>query len=121
IAPHDTIDSIEAEVFAGSLIASSEWSAIAAALGQGSKSDCEQARKFAALAALSGAERVEAYLDIFCTDQGTPRQTMATRSIKDNALTERLCAERARVHAVLCRRNAVVCRDRSAALLIVAS
>ena len=75
IAPHDTIDSVEAEFFAGSLIASSEWSAIAAALGQGSKSDCEQARRFGALAALSGSERVETYLDIFCTDQGTPRQT----------------------------------------------
>ena len=35
IAPHDTIDSVEAEFFAGSLIASSEWSAIAAALGAG--------------------------------------------------------------------------------------
>jgi ATP-dependent helicase/nuclease subunit A len=121
IAPRDTIDSVEAEFFAGSLIAPSEWGAIAAALGQGSKSDCEQGRRFATLAALSGAERVEAYLDIFCTEQGTPRQTIATRSIKDAALTERLCAERARVHAILCRRNAVVCRDRSAALLTVAS
>ena len=99
IAPHDTIDSVEAEFFAGSLIAPSEWGAIAAALAQGSKNDCDQARRFGALAALSGSERVETYLDIFCTDQGTPRQTIATRAIKDPALVERLCAERARVHA----------------------
>jgi ATP-dependent helicase/nuclease subunit A len=121
IAPHDTIDSVEAEFFAGSLIAPSEWSAIAATLTQGSKNDCDQARRFGALAALSGSERVETYLEIFCTDQGTPRQTIATRAIKDPALVERLCAERGRVHAVLGRRNAVVCRDRSAALLTVAS
>ena len=121
IAPHDTIDSVEAEFFAGSLIASSGWSAIAAALGEGSKSDCEQARRFGALAALSGSERVETYLEIFCTDQGTPRRWIATRAIRDDALVERLCAERGRVHAVLGRRNAVVCRDRSAALLTVAS
>ena len=121
IAPHDTIDSVEAEFFAGSLIAPSEWSAIAATLTQGSKNDCDQARRFGVLAALSGSERVETYLEIFCTDQGTPRQTIATRAIKDPALVEQLCAERARVHGVLGRRNAVVCRDRSAALLTVAS
>ena len=72
IAPHDTIDSVEAEFFAGSLIASSEWSADCRGAGAGSKSDCEQARSFGALAALSGSERVETYLEIFCTDQGNP-------------------------------------------------
>ena len=121
IAPHDTIDSVEAEFFAGSLIASSEWSAIAATLTQGSKNDCEQARRFGALAALSGSERVETYLDIFCTDQGSPRRLIVTRAIRDAALVERLCTEQARACAVLARRNAVVCRDRSAALLTVAS
>ena len=121
IAPHDTIDSVEAEFFAGSLIASSEWSAIAATLTQGSKNDCEQARRFGALAALSGSERVETYLDIFCTDQGSARRLIVTRAIRDAALVEQLCAEQARVCAVLARRNAVVCRDRSAALLTVAS
>ena len=121
ILPDDTIDSVEAEFFANSLIAESERSAIAAALAQGSKNDCERGRQFAALAALSGSERVETYLDIFCTDQGTPRKSIATRAIKDAAVIERLCAEQTRVCAVLGRRNAVVCRDRSAALLIVAS
>ena len=121
IAPRDTIDSVEAEFFAGSLIAETEWGAIAAALAQGSKKDCEQGRRFAALAALSGSERVETYLDIFCTDQGTPRRSIATRAIKDAALVERLCAEQTRVCAVLARRNAVVCRERSAALLTVAA
>ncbi len=121
ITPDDTIDSVEAEFFADSLIAGSEWGAIAAALAQGSKNDCDQAKRFSSLAALSGFERVETYLDIFCTDQGSPRKSIATRSIKDTALVERLCAEQARVCAVLARRNAVICRDRSAALLTVAS
>src|SRR5262249_54222186 len=82
ILPDDTVDSVEAEFFANSLIAESEWGAIAAALAQGSKNDCEQGRRFAALAALSGSERVETYLDVFCTDQGTPRKSIATRAIK---------------------------------------
>ena len=121
VALHDTSDSVEAEFFVGSLVAASEWGAIAAALAQGSKSDCDQAKRFSALAALSGSERVETYLDIFCTDQGNPRKSIATRAIKDRALLERLCAEQTRVCAVLARRSAVVCRDRSAALLTVAS
>ncbi len=121
VAPADDIESIDAEFFAGSLIAPSEWPAIAAALARGSKTDCEQARRFGALAALSGSDRIEEYLDIFCTEHRIPRQSIVTGAIKDANLVERLCAEQKRVCAILQRRNAVLCRDRSAALLTVAA
>jgi ATP-dependent helicase/nuclease subunit A len=91
IAAHDTIDSVEAEFFAGSLIASSEWSAIAAALGEGSKSDCEQARRFGALAALSGSERVETY-SRFSAPIRNPAPMDRNPRDQDDALVERLCA-----------------------------
>ncbi len=122
VTPADDIESIDAEFFAGSLIAPSEWTAIAAALARGGKADCEQARRFGALAALSGSDRIEEYLDIFCTEQHrTPRKSIVTGAIKDASLVERLYAEQERVCAVLQRRNAVLCRDRSAALLTVAA
>jgi ATP-dependent helicase/nuclease subunit A len=120
VEPEETLDSVEAAFLTGPLIPSSEWPAIAAALARGNKNDCEQARRFAALSALAGANRLELYLEIFCTDEGNPRKSIVTKAIKDARLVERLGEEQARVCAILERRNAVVCRDRSAALLTVA-
>ena len=120
IAPEETLESVEALFFAGSLIPPLEWPAIAAVLSEGNKTDCEQARRFTTLTTLSGANRIELYLEIFCTDEGNPRKSIVTKAIKDARLIELLGAEQKRVCDILDRRNAVICRDRSAALLIVA-
>ena len=111
---------IEAEYFTGSLIAQAEWPALAKTLAAGSKTDIDQAGRFAGLAALSDAERVVSYLQIFCTAEGTPRKSIVTKAIKNTALVERLCREQERICALLERRRAVACRDRSAALLTIA-
>ncbi len=75
----------------------------------------------ACCASLPRADRVETYLEIFCTsDDRTPRKSIVTKAIKDAGLVERLRAEQDRVCALLERRRAVVCRDRTAALLTVA-
>ncbi len=120
IDPSDDRQSIDAEFFSDSLIAPAQWPVIAAALARGSKTDGERARCFAALAALSGSDRIDKYLEIFCTGEGTPRKSVVTRSIRDKALVELLNAEQHRVCMLLERRRAVGCRDRSAALLTVA-
>ena len=120
LEPGADMDSVEAEFFAGALIAPPEWPVLATALAQGAKTDCEQAERFATLAARLGSDRIETYIDIFCTDQRTPRKSIVTKAIKDPGLIERLNAEQERVCQVLERRNAVACRDRSAALLTVA-
>ena len=121
IAPDDTLESVEAEFFTGSSMPGKEWPAIAAALLGGSKTDAEQAQRFAALVGLTGANRIELYLEIFCTDEGNPRKSIVDpKAIKDARLVERLNAEQARVCEILERRNAVICRDRSGALLTVA-
>ena len=120
VAPEETLESVEALFFTGSLIPPLEWPAIAAVLSEGNKTDCEQARRFATLTTVSGANRIELYLEIFCTDEGNPRKSIVTKAIKDAGLVELLGAEQKRVCDILDRRNAVICRDRSAALLIVA-
>jgi ATP-dependent helicase/nuclease subunit A len=94
----DSIDDIEAAYFSGVVIAPSEWPALAKTLAQGGKADNEQARRFESLATLSDAERVETYLDIFCTsDARTPRKTLVSKAIGDPALAERLATEQRRV------------------------
>ena len=121
IDPTDSIDAVETEYFSDAVIAPSEWPAIAKALARGGATDREQAERFLGLAALSGSERVETYLDIFCTsDAREPRKSIVTKAIDDAALRERLRAEQHRVHILLQRRRAVASRDRSAALLTVA-
>jgi ATP-dependent helicase/nuclease subunit A len=118
--PSESRDSIEDEFFAGSWIMPADWTSLTTALMQGGKSDAEQARRFGSLAALPRAERVETYLDIFCTAiERSPRKSIVSKAIKDDALLERLNAEQGRVCNILDRLRAVICRDRSAALLTV--
>jgi ATP-dependent helicase/nuclease subunit A len=120
LEPGQTRDSIEDEFFTGSLIAPAEWAAIAAALEQGGKSDRDQARRFRQLASLPRSDRVETYLGIFCTaNERAARRSIITQAIKDKNLAERLASEQTRVCALLERLRAVICRDRSAALLTI--
>jgi len=120
VDPSDSLEKIEADYFAGTIIAPEEWPALAKILAQGGKSDGEQADRFARLATLSGAERVETYLDIFLTSTArTPRKSIVSKAISDKALVERLGAEQGRVCALLERYRAVACRGRSEALLTV--
>jgi len=117
----DSIDDIEAEYFSGTIIAPVEWPAIAKVLARGGANDCAQAERFASLTALSGSERVDRYLGIFCTSgDRTPRKSIVSKAIDDAALVQRLIGEQQRVCALLARRRAVFSRDRSAALLTVA-
>ena len=120
VDPRASRETIEAEFLALALIASSEWALIAKALAQGNKTDAEQAARFGALKTLSDAERTAKYLEIFCTKELAPRKSIVTKAIKDEVLVERLRAEQDRICALLERRRAVICRDRSTALITVA-
>jgi ATP-dependent helicase/nuclease subunit A len=120
VDPGDDVATVDAEFFAGTIIAPAQWATLATTLAQGNKTDIEQARRFDALAALSDAERVDTYLEIFCTAEGAPRKSIVTKAIKDTVLVERLGAEQERVCALLARRRAIASRDRSAALLTIA-
>ena len=117
--PSESRESIDDAFFSGSLIAEREWPAIAAVLEKGGRTDAEQARRFNQLSSLPCADRVEVYLEIFRTGDGAPRKSIVTQAIKDTSLTERLAAEQKRVLALLQRRRAAICRDRSAALLTI--
>lgn len=126
IALDDTIEAVEAEMLDGSIIAAGEWTAIAAALAQGLKTDCEQSERFGALATTPHDERINTYLAIFCGAEPDykPRapERIVTRIIRQGhpALFERLIAEQERVCKLLDRRRAIVSRDRTAALITIA-
>ena len=121
IAADDSVEAIEAEIFDGALIAASEWPAVAAALAQGLKTDQEHSERFRRIAA-SPNGRLDHYLAVFCTIDLKPRKSVATKKIQQNhpGLFARLEAEQARVCALLVRRRAANCRERTGALLTIA-
>jgi len=123
VEPDETVEQVDAKLFNASIIPASEWAAVAVALDAGSKTDKEQAARFVSLANLDGNERVERYLDIFCTgDRKKCRENVVTAKIKkSNAdLSARLDREQARVWTLLQKKNALQARDRSSALFTVA-
>ena len=122
IDPAETSEKIEAEFFGAALIAPGEWPAVAAALAEGSANDQKQVDRIAAARTAPGSDRLDAYLEIFCTAELEPRKNMATKATQNRhpQLFQRLLAEQERVCALLAKCRAVAARDRTASLLTIA-
>ncbi|MDC7988083.1 double-strand break repair helicase AddA, partial [Rhodoplanes sp. TEM] len=123
VAPDDTVEAIDKAIVEGPLLPSSEWAAVAEVCRAGTKTDQTQCARFTAAAAASGAERIAAYLDVFLTGKREPRKSLVTKGIATQhpALAARLLDERDRIVALVARRDAVRCRDRTAALVTIAA
>src|SRR5215213_428775 len=122
VGPDETSEAIAQEFFSASLIATSEYPAVIAALEQGLKGDKEHAARFNSLQLLDGSERIKAYQSIFCTAELEPRKNIVSKGIRERnpPLFQRLLAEQERVCALIARRRAVETRERTAALVTIA-
>ena len=120
ITADDTLAAVEREMTEGPLLPVTQWAAAADMLAQGSVSDQEQADRLRRALAASGAQRTQRYLEVFLTGQLEPRQRLVTRAIADRLLVEQLNAECRRLMALVERRKAIACRERTAALLTIA-
>jgi ATP-dependent helicase/nuclease subunit A len=121
--PGETEDTIARRFFDESTFSEKEWAGIAAIGGTGNKTDLEQAARFASLPALGLAERIERYIDIFCTQtRENPRKTIFTGAVSKlhGPLCDRLMEERDRVWTLLERRRRIAARDRTMALVTIA-
>ena len=94
----ETVQQIDDADLRDSLIANSEWTAVGAALTGGSKNDKEQGARFHALAALSGTDLLDTYLDIFCTSKRD--------KTKDQIVTGAIAEEPSRAVPAAARRSA---------------
>jgi ATP-dependent helicase/nuclease subunit A len=123
VDPADTDDKADADLFAQALLTPAEWPLVAAAFAQGSKTDVEQANRFAALAAVNGKNRIETYLDIFCTkDRAKTKDRLASKAIQNghSDLYRRLLDEQSRVWGWVKRKRAIAARSRTVALITIA-
>ena len=123
IAPAESLGAVETEYFSGSLIPHSEWPALIAVFSNGSKNDQERADSLSAALHSAERERIENYLNVFCTADRRGRASVLTKKLADAnpQWAVRLNAEKDRVCRLLAREFAVRARDRSAALITVAA
>src|SRR5665213_1601717 len=123
VGPQETAADVDATIFKDSLIANSEWAAVAATMMGGSANDKKQGALFHALATLNRTDLLESYLDIFCTrKRDKTKERIATSAVEKTApdLCRRLNEERDRVWLLVQRKRAIATRDRSVALFTVA-
>jgi ATP-dependent helicase/nuclease subunit A len=119
----DDLARVENDIVDGPHLPLSHWPDIMAAFEEGSKSDQDQARRLSAAVAASGETRTSHYLGLFLTAKSEPRKSVITDALADRypELAERLSAEQDRVIQLVERRNGVICRDRTAALIAIAA
>jgi ATP-dependent helicase/nuclease subunit A len=118
----DDLAAAEREIVHGPHLPSSQWAAVAAIFGEGSSNDEEQATRLTEALAASDALRPDKYLSVFFTDKNEPRKSVITKALARQYpdLANRLAAEQARVIGLVGRRNAIICRDRTEALVTIA-
>ncbi|MFZ0622658.1 MAG: double-strand break repair helicase AddA [Pseudolabrys sp.] len=123
LMPGDSVQAVEKEYLSAALILQIEWPALIDVFSRGSKTDKERADSLSSAARSAGRERLENYLDVFCTGDRRGRASVLTKKLADAnpQWAARLNAERERVCGLLAREFALRARDRSAALITVAA
>jgi ATP-dependent helicase/nuclease subunit A len=122
IAADDTVEQAERDILEGPLLPVGEWAAAAELCKASSSRDQEQCARLTAALAATGSERLENYLKIFFDHEQRPRVSLVTQALAKRCpeLAQLLCREQARLIPLRERRNALACRDRTAALITFA-
>src|SRR5579883_156253 len=123
VSVDDRLEEVEREILDGPFLPRRRWQEIADALDSGAKTDQKQADQLREALKFSGAAQVDEYLCVFLTDERSPRAAVITKGFaRDNPSVARLFdAEVERLKQLIERRRALAVRDRTAALLHIAT
>ena len=124
VNPDDRIEDVERDIVDGPNLPRSRWQDIALVLETGSKTDQDQAARLRGALVFSGAAQVDEYLGVFLTEADrTPRKSVVTKKFCDNnpAIGRLIESEARRILPLIERRRALVARDRTEALLHIAT
>jgi len=123
VATADRLDDVEREILDGPNLPRSLWERAEAALSASSNADQKQARRLLDARSTTNGAQVDKYLSIFLTDAKSPRDTVVTNNFrkKNPDLGNRFDAEIMRLDPLIERRRAITIRDRTAALLHIAT
>jgi ATP-dependent helicase/nuclease subunit A len=119
----ERLEEVERAIVEGPNLPRSRWENIASVLDTGGKSDSDQAARLREALAFSGSEQIDEYLGLFLTEALTPRKSVVTKKFCDNnpAVARLFEAEIDRVHPLIELRRALTIRDRTQALLVIAT
>ncbi len=124
VDPDDRIEEVERSIVDGPNLPRSRWAEIATILDTGSKTDQDQAVRLREALVFTGAAQADSYLGVFLTEtERTPRKSVVTKKFIDsNPAIGRLFEQEAlRIAPLIERRRAVTARDRTEALLHIAT
>ncbi len=124
VDPDDRIEDVERAIVDGPNLPRSRWAEIAGILDTGGKTDQDQGVRLRAGLVFSGAAQVEEYLGVFLTETDrTRRKSVVTKKFTDGnpAIGRLFEAEADRIAPLIERRRAVTARDRTEALLHIAT
>ena len=123
VDPAMTLTEVERRIVDGPTLPASEWRAVAEVCLTSSSRDQDQGRRLMLASRQSGREQIETYFKVFLDSNSKPRANLLTQNFakKQPALAQRLIDEQKRVLPLREMRNAILCRNRSAALMIVAA
>jgi ATP-dependent helicase/nuclease subunit A len=124
VDPGDYIEDVEREIVDGPHLPRSRWNELASVLDTSSNADRKQADRLRVALTLTGIEQVDAYLNVFLTEADrTPRATVVTKKFCDNnlAIARLFDLESGRITPLIERRRAITTRDRTQALLAIAT
>jgi ATP-dependent helicase/nuclease subunit A len=123
VGANDSIETVEREIVDGPYLPRKRWLEIAAAFDSGSRTDQKQADQLRVSLAFTGGAQVDEYLCVFLTDDKAPRANVLTKAfIKANPSLAHLFEEEiVRLGPLIEKRRAVVTRDRTEALLHIAT
>ena len=122
VDPGDGIEDVEREIVEGPNLPQSRWEDIAAVLDTGNRTEQDHAERLRNALAFAGAAQVNEYLGVFLTD-GVPRKSVLTKRFGGGhpALARAFEVEADRIGPLIERRRAVTTRDRTEALLHIAT
>ena len=123
VDPDDGIEAVEREIVDGPNLPQSRWQDIAAVLDTGNRTEQDHAERLRNALAFAGAAQVDGYLGVFLTEERAPRKSVLTRNFGKShpALARAFEAEGVRIGPLIERRRAVTTRDRTEALLHIAT
>ncbi len=122
VGVNERIEDVEREIVEGPYLPRNEWLAAATILDTGSKTDTDQAERLRDALDVTGSSQIDKYLQFFLTKELEPRKSVATKKISDPRpdFAQPLVREKERVLALAEKRRAIMQRDRTEALLVIA-
>jgi ATP-dependent helicase/nuclease subunit A len=123
IGRNERVADIERDMVDGPNLPRSAWLQAADILDTGTANDRKQAARLREALALEGPAQVDRFMCLFLTDELEERKSLVTKKLgdADPDFAQRLDREKARILALLEKRRAAAQRDRTEALLVIAS